>query len=79
MSGYNATMGRGTNNGGSRRLDVRLSHETSDYLEGLAKLGVHGTTAAEVVRHFIRLGIEAVARDEEVPRILRDQDMLKGL
>ncbi len=72
-------MGKGINNSDSRRLDVRLSPETYEYLQGLAKLGIHGSTAAEVAKHLIRLGVQSVVRDAEVERILSDRERLKGL
>ena len=72
-------MATGTNNGDSQQLSVRLNRETREILDGLAKLGVHGSSAADVARHFIRLGIEGVVRDEEGSRILRDREILKGL
>jgi hypothetical protein len=56
-----------------------MNRETREYLDGLAKLGIHGSSAAEVARHFIRLGIETVARDDEVSRIMRDREILKDL
>jgi len=72
-------MATGANNGDSHQLSVRMNRETREYLDGLAKLGIHGSSAAEVARHFIRLGIETVARDDEVSRIMRDREILKDL
>jgi predicted DNA-binding protein len=38
---------------GQERLQMRISRELANYLDALAKKGVHGNTRPEVVRHLV--------------------------
>lgn len=45
------------------RLGVRFSSRIARYLDDLADLGVHGTTAPEVARKLVENEIERLIRD----------------
>ena len=48
---------------GRTRFTVRISERLADYVEAVAKLGVHGSTSAEVARKFIENEIERLIRE----------------
>lgn len=48
---------------GTTRLGVRFSLRIAEYLDQLASLGVHGTTAPEVARKLVENEIERLIRE----------------
>jgi len=56
-------VGRGANNADSRRIQIRVTPQLADYLEELAKLGIHGGSAAEVAKYFVQAGVERMMKD----------------
>lgn len=72
-------MGAGTNNGTTRKIEARVSPELADYVEGIAKLGIYGSSTAEVVRFFVSRGVESVRRERDIEKALRDRDLLANL
>jgi hypothetical protein len=48
---------------GRTRFTVRVSEKLADYIEAVAKLGVHGSTPAEVARKLIENEIERLIRE----------------
>lgn len=45
------------------KFTVRISERLADYMEAAVKLGVHGSTNAEVARKFIENEIERLIRE----------------
>jgi hypothetical protein len=48
---------------GTKRIAVRFSLRIGEYLDQLANLGVHGTTAPEVARKLVENEIERLIRE----------------
>ena len=72
-------MGKGANNSDARRVDVRLTAELADYVDSLARLGLMGGSAPEVIRYFVKEGVEKAIRDRVVENVLRDRALMKDL
>lgn len=63
-------MGNGANNRDNRRLSITTTPELRDLLDGLATLGIHGGSAAEVARHFVENEVERMVRDGVVAKAI---------
>lgn len=72
-------MGRGTNNGSTKRISIRLTPEAAVELEGLALLGLYGGSASEVARRLIEHELERISQDQIVERVLRSRALLSGI
>lgn len=57
-------MPREPNENESARLYIRPSANMRAYLEELARLGVHGTTASEVAKTLVGYEIERLMRED---------------
>jgi glycine cleavage system aminomethyltransferase T len=47
----------------THRLGVRFSTRVATYLEELARLGIHGTTAPEVAKKLVENEVERLVRE----------------
>lgn len=72
-------MGKGANNSDGKRIDVRLTAELAAYIEGLARLGLFGGSAAEVIRYFVKEGVKRAVQERTIEHALRDQELLGRL
>lgn len=48
---------------GRTRFTVRISERLADYIDAAVKLGVHGSSSAEVARKFIENEVERLIRE----------------
>lgn len=71
-------MGSGANNGNNKKLDTRVSPQLAQFVEGLAKLGIYGSSTAEVVRYFVTEGVRRARVDREIENALKDEKLLSG-
>ena len=46
-----------------KRIQVSASVELANCLERLAELGIHGSTASEVAKHFVQNEVERLIRE----------------
>ena len=56
-------MPRKANKNKTADIHISTSKEVEFYLEGLAKVGIHGKTASEVAKFLIGTEIERLIRD----------------
>lgn len=47
----------------TKRLGVRFSSRVATYLDELARLGIHGTTAPEVAKKLVENEVERLIRE----------------
>ena len=71
-------MGKGANNGNSERLYIRTTPELREFLEGLAKLGIHGGSAAEVAHHFVENEVERMVREDVIEKTMKSRRLIQG-
>jgi len=71
-------MGKGTNNGNSERLYIRTTPELREFLEGLAKLGIQGGSAAEVARHFVENEVERMIQEGVFGKAAEARRLIRG-
>lgn len=57
------TVAKESARNGRTRFTVRISERLADYIDAAVKLGVHGSSNAEVARKFIENEIERLIRD----------------
>ena len=55
---------------------IRFHPDLYKQLENLAALGIYGGTPSEIVRRFVREGIERIAQEGTIEKILRDRKLL---
>jgi Arc/MetJ-type ribon-helix-helix transcriptional regulator len=72
-------VGKGANNSDGKRFDIRLTAELAGYVEGLARLGLFGGSAAEVIRFFVKEGVKRAVQERTIEHALRDQKLLSNL
>jgi Arc/MetJ-type ribon-helix-helix transcriptional regulator len=69
-------VGKGANNSDGRRIDLRLTAELAAYVEGLARLGLFGGSAAEVIRYFVTDGVKRAVQERMIEHAIRDRELL---
>jgi hypothetical protein len=69
-------MGKGANNGENGRLYITATPELRHLLDGLAALGIHGGSAAEVARHFVENEVERMVRDGVIAKALESRRLI---
>lgn len=70
-------MGKGANNGDNGRLYLTATPELRQLLDGLASLGIHGGSAAEVARHFVENEVERMVRDGVVAKAMESRRLIE--
>jgi hypothetical protein len=70
-------VGKGANNGNSERLYIRTTPELREFLEGLADLGIHGGSAAEVARHFVVNEVERMIREGVIGKSVESRRLIQ--
>jgi hypothetical protein len=55
---------------------VRFSPDVQKQLQNMADLNVYGGSLSEIVRRFVHEGLERIAQDGLVEKILRDRGLL---
>jgi hypothetical protein len=70
-------VGKGTNNGQTERLYIRATPELREFLEGLAHLGIHGGSAAEVARHFVENEVERTIREGVIGKTVEARHLIR--
>jgi hypothetical protein len=51
-----------------RTVKLSLSRKEAQYIDDILAMGLHGSTDAEVVRTFMRRGLQDAIRDGFLPR-----------
>lgn len=74
---YTLAVGKGSNNRENGRLYITATPELRMLLDGLAALGIHGGSAAEVARHFVENEVERMVRDGVVEKALESRRRLE--
>ena len=70
-------VGKGTNNSETERLYIRATPELRELLEGLAHLGIHGGSAAEVARHFVENEVERTIREGVIGKTVEARHLIR--
>jgi hypothetical protein len=70
-------MGKGANNGDNGRLYITATPELRQLLDGLASLGIHGGSAAEVARHFVENEVERMVRDAVIAKAMESRRLIE--
>jgi hypothetical protein len=65
------------NNGDNGRLYVTATPELRHLLDGLAALGIHGGSAAEVARHFVENEVERMVREGVIAKALEARRLVR--
>jgi hypothetical protein len=71
------SVGKGANNDKTERLYIRATPELREFLEGLAHLGIHGGSAAEVARHFVENEVERMIREGVVGKTAEARNLIR--
>ena len=71
-------MGKGANNGETKRLYIRATPELREFLDGLAHLGIHGGSAAEVARHFVENEVERMIREKIIEKTIEARRLIRA-
>ncbi|HEV3074649.1 MAG TPA: hypothetical protein VHB47_09555 [Thermoanaerobaculia bacterium] len=71
-------MGKGTNNGETKRLSIRATPELREFLGGLARLGIHGGSAAEVARRFVENEVERMIREGIIGKTIESRRLIRA-
>lgn len=61
-------MSRTNNPMRPKTVRLALNQAVMDYLEGIARTGIHGNVWSDVAKKFIGDGIAAALRDGAIPR-----------
>lgn len=63
----------------TRQESFRLPTRVIEFVEGLAQLGIFGTTRAEIFRYFVTEGVNQAIKDDIVKKTLEARRELAQL
>ena len=63
----------------TRQESFRLPTRVIEFVDGLARLGIFGTTRAEIFRYFVTEGVNKAIKDDIVRKTLEARQYLAQL